>query len=931
MPTFIKKKNRFDRDANSVADRDRAKDKAAELVKKYLSKPVGNRLQRSVKPAVTPSAVTQATTSSSPPAAPEKPWSGLRAGAAQLEYFARANLDELVALQPWALSLVDTLLEAADKGKLFLCLVWPARMPSLVMLHALASAERNFVTDLRGLRAILFPGTNSSRSILNGVLVNREQYSELYRQLWDATSLSSKVCSYTKSDSFLAMLAALNDIRIRHPQLPNPSFSEIIPTFIFDNEEKAWKTVVEAPLERSMRKVTNISHRRDLRKKVSAEWNSLREAPGSLMVVRPGSRKENWNRALGDKALRGQGKPELFLLDATTTPDVVRQKAISRIPEFLKYAQEHGYDKTGGVIVTDDPRTYFVLRARLSEAGLTAESKVWAAEAEQPLLSSNALPADWSPEQKSNTRFSVSIVDRDASSAALVFYRLAQKLGNEDLPGHRELMAACFYILRLSNMPAGYTDLTEVTAEAGAVDFSSQRNTWTTVELDIVAAMARGAFGAERADVNSAVIRARKLIDDWTDGTPMAARMLAEVRKYAVASTVGLSIILPGQRYIQLAHRYLSRKLGAAWPAAETHVDFQVQGALRNSLGTRNANHHYVFVGINPDVLRILLAHPAIPHGTAVLIAYKQAETALKTLTGMKGIAAFKPYRGRIGLLMQELEARLAEVPNPLRIERLGEMSLTFNLDETAGIDPTTEQHYYKYELEGGGCAYASGWVYRYEADEDPFFKRAAASQIAPGDYVFEMSDALHGKVEDALQINSNGVASSALPQRTFLKLYHQDVQRRCAALFVATRRTTLARAIRTKMVAIDSDANNCRLGRIYYWIQIKDGETAPHAPRDAKFFKLFCTALEISEKDTLTYWNFIKNARRLNQNLGRVLAAQYAEILFQPESAATYRKIPLETIHHLQQEALNCVFRVEQVIPPETTTAVKGAKHGCS
>ena len=70
---------------------------------------------------------------------------------------------------------------------------------------------------------------------------------------------------------------------------------------------------------------------------------------------------------------------------------------------------------------------------------------------------------------------------------------------------------------------------------------------------------------------------------------------------------------------------------------------------------------HFAFVGINPDVLRILVTHPEVPHGTAVLVAYRQAESTLTTLTSMKKVDAFKPYRGRIGLLAQELERRLEQ------------------------------------------------------------------------------------------------------------------------------------------------------------------------------------------------------------------------------------------------------------------------------
>jgi hypothetical protein len=47
---------------------------------------------------------------------------------------------------------------------------------------------------------------------------------------------------------------------------------------------------------------------------------------------------------------------------------------------------------------------------------------------------------------------------------------------------------------------------------------------------------------------------------------------------------------------------------------------------------------------------------------------------------------------------------------------------------------------------------------------------------------------------------------------------------------------------------------------------------------------------------------------------------------LFQPESAATYRKVPEEVILQLQQEALRCVYRVECVVPPvECVTSKKG------
>src|SRR5690606_25690211 len=132
-------------------------------------------------------------------------------------------------------------------------------------------------------------------------------------------------------------------------------------------------------------------------------------------------------------------------------------------------------------------------------------------------------------------------------------------------------------------------------------------------------------------------------------------------------------------------------------------------------------------------------------------------------------------YRGRIGLLVQELQRRLAEVPNPVVIERLREVPMTFKFED-ASQGNAGDQAYYKFDLEGGGRAYASGWVYRYVPDEDPPFRRAAASSVKAGDFIFDMSDDLRTKLEASLQLKAAGASSVVDPVRMLLKLYHTDV-----------------------------------------------------------------------------------------------------------------------------------------------------------
>lgn len=900
------------------ADQAKAREKRAERARNFAIKPVGGK-QPSTKQRVVPAPPPSAPT----PTVPPRPWAQVRSGTARLTYQSR-TANERIAEQPWTKELVNAVLAAADQGGLTLSLVWPAKVTTMPLLHALANVERVFARDLRGLRTLLYPGTHACRAPLHSVLANRETLSAFYRTLWvQQPNGAFEAQSCTSSPAFLGALWALNDLTQHTPGAPNPSLAELVPTFVYDPAKRAWATTTSNPLERTLAKVERLALRRDLRQRVNLEWDSPNKAPGALMVMHHAAKKESWRAAFADPALKGLGRPEVLLLDATDAARRTNYAAVNRIPDFLSFARENGFSETGAVIVTDDPKTFFILRAQLRDAVRMLKTKVWAAESEEVLLSAHPVADDWQPAQRSNSNFSVSIVDRDASQLALAFQRLTASAGNEESPAYQALLEACMYVLRLSNMPAGYIDLTAASAEAGEGGYNSQQNAWAPVKLRLASALGSGALNAAREPVERAISQAEKLIDDWNDATPMASRMLMEVRKHAITGRHGISLVLPSNRYVLLAHRFLQRKLGEDWPTVEGRIEWHTLSAVGKTLTGDRKGKHFTFVGINPDVLRILVTHPEVPHGTAALVAYRQAESTLTTLTSMKEVDAFKAYRGRIGLLAQELQRRLAEVPNPLVIGKLREMPLMFKFDDNGHNGQSGKQAYYKFELEGGGRAYASGWVYRHVPDEDPPFRRAAASAIQPGDFIFDMSDELRAKLESSLQLNSEGVSSVVDPVRMLLKLYHDDVQRRCALMFTSTKRSALAREIHAKMVELDSRAVDCRPGRVYYWLalQAKD-DTRPHASQDSKYFKVFCKALGISDEVAEQHWGFVRNARRLNQYLGRELVARYAEILFQPESAAAYRKVPEDVIRQLQQEALRCVYRVEQVVPPPARVA---------
>ena len=338
--------------ADRQADQAKAREKQAERARKFANKPIGGK-QPSTKQRVVPPAPPLPPS----PARPQRPWAQVRAGTAGLTYQSR-TANETVAEQPWTKELVSTLLAAADQGGVRLCLVWPAKVTALPLLHALANVERVFARDLRGLRTLLYPGTHACRAPLHSVLANRETLSAFYRTLWvQQPNGAFEAQSCTSSPAFLGALWALNDLTQHTPGAPNPSLAELVPTFVYDPAKRAWATTTSNPLERTLAKVQRLALRRDLRQRVNLEWDSPNMAPGAFMVMHHTAKKESWRAALADQALKGLGRPEVLLLDATDAARRTNYAAANRIPDFLSFARENGFSDAGAVIVTDDPKT----------------------------------------------------------------------------------------------------------------------------------------------------------------------------------------------------------------------------------------------------------------------------------------------------------------------------------------------------------------------------------------------------------------------------------------------------------------------------------------------------------------------------------------------------------------------------------------------
>jgi hypothetical protein len=823
-------------------------------------------------------------------------------------------------LQPWARSLVNVCLEAADFGGVHLCLLWPVEVKQLAQLHGIANLHRNSLGDFHGLRTGYFPGSHTTRLVFQPINVDRKALTTNYTRHFHTGRDGTTFNSATRSKSFEAVMQALTEIEYWNNSAASPPLAALIPSFIWDGGSDGWKSSPQTQLDAALVNVHKRGNRNDARASTAPEWADALNAPGALMVLHNTTTKRAWKEAFSAKPLLGGGALDLLLLDATATAARTNQHAVRRIPDLVRTYLEGHPVEPGTVIVTDDPRSFFGIRSRLHDLHIGVQEHVWVGEAEDPLLSATPVADDWTPAPRDNARCQVAIVDKEAGEIAARFFRLANEVGGDEHAGHQPLMEAFLFLLRLSNLPAGIKDLAEELESFNGDSFANAKCSWAGVVASLQYAIESGVLSHKKLQIERAIARAGQLVAAWVDSTPMAERLLADVCDHAQRDHKALVIVLPNRHYVALAKRFLQRRLDEAWHALEPRIEWHTLASFAFILHDEPRHRHYTIVGMNPRVLRLALTHPDLPHGTHILLSHKQADSALKTLKAMKSVEAFKPYRGRIGVLEQELGKRLEEMP-PLPIfEKLSEFALTFDLTDSTGVTNESEQMLFRFDLDGARAVLASGWVYHYDAVEGTGFRRTAARDIRVGDLLFDMSDTLRTRFEEALDLSSGGSAISHHPARTLLKLYHDEVQARCAVLFpeAVNNRARLARAIWNRMLELGASADAGRADRVQYWLDLgEQNDQRPHATRDVRLFKLFCTALGMAEDRTNENLIYVRNARRLNQEIGRELAARYAEILFQPESAVVYRKVPLDVIEDLRREAVMSVFRVTRITPP--------------
>lgn len=857
------------------------------------------------------------------PSPPEhSPFDNAHTSSAESVLYDRDHPNIQLHNEKWARDLINLMLNASVHPDIHICLVWPGRPLALPLFHVQATLARLAITDLKGIRTLMYPVKKTTYFAFHHFLLDRDLLVNSVQQIWGNVNGRTEMTALRNCEGKSELLMALVNIKTYKPDTPYPTVSEVIPTFHYNQESDSWGSYQDRYLARSITKLP-LAHRKVVREKIKSSLALPEHAPDAIFGIPYNTKKTIWAKALNKKFFKSN-KFDLLLLDASSDMQKTNYKSVQLIPEFITAYKENLGSLPGALIVTDNPATAFQLRKRLAdEFSLRPTVHFHATEKNETGFCISTQPDDFVPAQRSLRHYSVAIMDRDACSLALSLQKNSNEFG-ADIEMQQACLNVAHYLMQLCHLPGGYADLGDWLEEEDRSTYLTAKLTWPNRHVTLQRLLSAGRAGALSRSIEQALAKADMFIKNWTDSTPMALKLLKEVSNISSKSKHNLGLVFLQSSYIPIAEKFLIRKLpelGKSYSELRSHLEYINFREFHKRPESFSIIERFIFVGASDDLLRILLATDLVPAHSSLFLSYRQAYSYQQQLNILKSIEELKPYKGRIGELALEFDRRLSEVPNPIAVEKLKVPN--FNFDFEAPPPSTGDEddsHYWTLTLEGKDFLYSTKRVYKYNPDEDPPFKSVSVNLIEAGDSVFCMTEDLREEVEATLKTLGFTSFSRSSSFAAMLDIYHQHVRTQSATLYPAKNRREQARKILEKMVEINEDMKDCTLSRVGYWLDLDGTETdrAPQAARDWKHFETFAKALAIPEVLYKNFWIYaINSTRREHQIAGRELTDFYTNILFAPESLQVYQKVPQKIIGYLMQRALDCVFTVINVDPP--------------
>jgi hypothetical protein len=837
-------------------------------------------------------------------------------------------------LSPAMRKLADACLEASQNKTCNVLMLWPGKIECLPFAHVLACIEKWSNGYKRGMRTIIYPATQSSFYPLNHIKADRETIHQITNRMYEASPSAKNTEVKESCPEKDLMLFTLNSLgeKAKKENL-QPCLNELFPHFylttgnkkdLFDQNYK------DDFLKHLITKLSSRSHKKSLQTSTLDTLGNPRTAPDAIFALSHKMKKDDLASAL--RNINGVGKTDLILIDATQSSFSRTDNLRNRITSLLRLVDEKISPAPGILILTDDPQQMTQLRASIKvevdarkiryfpqTRGICHPFQNKGLESQQP---------QETPSRRGAITIKVDVTDKESSKLIDQAYRYRGQM-HEFKEVADALANASMFLRTMSNLPSSQQMLNEWLDDSLADAQQRRHYDWIAYKNMVMLSMETGISFELSQKIKIWIGHINKVIESYESGTPLALAMADHVLSYGKSNFHTL-VVLKSQFYVMLAEHFLRAhidEISLGDDQAENlyrNVRFVSVSNLKSEIRKEWATR-LVVCFVNSEVLRMLMTDWHIPSHVDLLLTQSSATYMYYSLKPVLDFAEFEPYHARVKTIIDQLKRIDLEGGGVLPFNDLEPPVFSSSLPATYKNDDAPERDMVKIIIDDGGVLYrglhSTVFVYDPAAAESHNlgFRAAYAENLNAGDQIFVMSDELHDMVETIFKAAGVKLSNDDRFEK-ILRLYHKQVLEKSKELFPGGIMER-ARGIRAAMIKSHPEFEG-KLDNIRYWLDLETAEDKPfnelmpQAPRNFEHFQAYLNVLGFDPMQIKMFWDgAIKQIRGVRIIDGRHFGDHYSRVLFDPSAAATYDKVPKESLHLLREKALENIYQVTVVV----------------
>lgn len=818
--------------------------------------------------------------------------------------------------------LVNIYLRASEQRDAHIVLVWPGTFSSVPFVHAAACFGLWANGYKKGVRGLYYPAKRNSFYPLNHVQVSRTRLIKLANKILEPLGKEKNDLIKEGLPDKDAFLFAVNAFRTELSEASlRPCINELIPHFSIEKPGQKFE-------DYSSRFFFRLKHNAWLRQRRALMQTTFpalgfpANAPDALFALGYALRNPDIDEAL--HAFRKLNSPSVIMLDATwrnikSIPDW-RQRFVTFIKKIRKVFVD---DCPGIVLVTDEPRQLALFRVLLANAYKdTPRLGHMNAHGIVRTYVNLGLRNPEKPTLLHMPKGDVRVLVTDFEMGMLIeeFTACAQRL-EHDSKDATPIWQAVAFLGKLSHLPGNLTQLWAYLDKLSLTTSARESFNWQYYRGNLLAFIAEGHAGGERAALEKAMAITSKLVEAHHSNTPLGLKIISEVRR-AHEKGVRASIVVRRKLHKSVLEAYLvNSKLNLDTVSVVQAEELDVILDLDRAVDV------LIFADMSPQIMRMVVAEPRLPKEVVLLLTAPMAKHMKYNIMPLMRMVEFEVFHSRLQTLLTPLEQQF-EVNNQSFLKDDGLVLPTFKVSSYEADDPSIEDRdavliaLDDHVIRRG--THSLMYVYDPVAADNGYsgFRSITADHLEPGQQVFLMSSELRELIEKALE-NCGVKVGADTPFEVGLRNYHARVTAQLNKHFNGTH-SAQVRLLKDRVLQIDSSVES-EIHNLAHWVNLGHSpdtpfeKLAPQAPRRFKPFKAFCKALEIPEEEVRFFWEFvIKPLRGSRRKEGRWLSDVYARILFDSDSAMAYKGLMKSTIDDLRRMATENIFAVSEVILPE-------------